>query len=98
MNGTKNTLVLRTWIPVDDTEMTAFIGLNLLAGLHKSNHEPISSLWSEKEGRPVYIATKQAFSSFITEVMIDLVVNTNREVGHAMVGKGRQTSLHCYYV
>ena len=38
----------RTWIPVDDTEMTAFIGLNLLAGLHKSNHEPISSLWSEK--------------------------------------------------
>ena len=28
----------RTWIPVDDTEMIAFIGLNLLAGLHKSNH------------------------------------------------------------
>ena len=28
----------RTWIPVDDTEMTAFIGLNLLAGLHKSNN------------------------------------------------------------
>ena len=47
----------RTWIPVDDTEMTAFIGLNLLAGLHKSNHEPISTLWSKKEGRPVYIAT-----------------------------------------
>ena len=47
----------RTWIPVDDTEMTAFIRLNLLAGLHKSNHEPISTLWSEKEGRPVYIAT-----------------------------------------
>ena len=47
----------RTWIPVDDTEITAFIGLNLLAGLHKSNHEPISTLWSEKEGRSVYIAT-----------------------------------------
>ena len=47
----------RAWIPIDDTEMIAFIGLNLLAGLHKSNHEPISTLWSEKEGRPVYIAT-----------------------------------------
>ena len=37
--------------------MAAFIGLNLLAGLHKSNHGPISSLCSEKEGRPIYTAT-----------------------------------------
>ena len=57
----------RTWIPVYDTEMTAFIGLNLLAGLHKSNHEPILSLWSEKEGRPVYIATM--FRNRFTDIL-----------------------------
>ena len=49
--------VQRNWIPVDDTEKTGFIGLNLLPGLHKSNHEPISSLWSENKGRPVFTAT-----------------------------------------
>ena len=46
--------VQRNWIPVDDTDPipvdnTAFIGLNILAGLHKSNHKPILSLWSKKK-------------------------------------------------
>ena len=41
--------VQRNQIPVNDTEMTAFVGVNLLAGLHKSNREPILSLRSERK-------------------------------------------------
>ena len=37
--------------------MKAFIGLCFLAGVYKSNHEPLASLWSEKEGRPIFSAT-----------------------------------------
>ena len=32
------------WIRLDSTEMKAFIGLFLLAGVYKSNHEPVKSL------------------------------------------------------
>ena len=45
------------WIRLDSTEMKAFIGLFLLAGAYKSNHEPVKSLWSSSEGRPVFTAT-----------------------------------------
>ena len=37
--------------------MKAFIGLCILAGVYKSNHELVASLWSEKEGRPIFSAT-----------------------------------------
>src|SRR5688572_11664990 len=45
------------WKPVNDKEMIAFIGLCILAGVYRGNHEPQSSLWSEREGRPVFVAT-----------------------------------------
>lgn len=45
------------WKPVDDTEIKAFIGLCIIAGLYKGNHEPQASLWSESDGRPVFTAT-----------------------------------------
>ena len=35
----------RDWQEVDSTEIKAFIGIYLYAGLHKSNHESVSSLW-----------------------------------------------------
>ena len=73
----------RTWIPVDDTEMTIFIGLNLLAGLHKSNHEPISTLWSEKEGRPVYIATmsRNRFTDILRYLTVGLIIEQHVKRG-----------------
>ena len=37
--------------------MKAFTGLGILAGVYKSNHESVASLWSEKEGRPIFSAT-----------------------------------------
>ena len=37
--------------------MKGFIGLCILAGVYKSNHEPVVSFWSEKEGRPIFSAT-----------------------------------------
>ena len=63
----KNPDVRRSWKPVDSIEINAFVGLNILAGLHKSNREPISSLWSEKEGRPIYNATMSR--SRFTEIL-----------------------------
>ena len=47
----------RDWQEVDSTEIKAFVGLCVNAGLHKSNHESVSSLWSENEGRPMFTAT-----------------------------------------
>ena len=65
----KNPDVRKIWKPVDSIEigLHAFVGLNILAGLHKSIREPISSLWSEKEGRPIYNATMSR--SRFTEIL-----------------------------
>ena len=35
---------VKVWTAVDDTEMKAFIGLCLFAGVYRSNHEPVASL------------------------------------------------------
>ncbi|XP_013411025.1 piggyBac transposable element-derived protein 1-like [Lingula anatina] len=45
------------WKPVDGTEIKAVIGLCIIAGLYKNNHEPQASLWSQSDGRPVFKAT-----------------------------------------
>lgn len=45
------------WKPVNDKEIVAFMGLCILAGVYRANHEPQSNLWSEREGRQVFIAT-----------------------------------------
>ncbi|KAM9307115.1 piggyBac transposable element-derived protein 4-like [Pholidichthys leucotaenia] len=45
------------WKPVDGTEIKAVIGLCIIAGLYKNNHEPQASLWSLADGRPVFKAT-----------------------------------------
>jgi len=46
------------WTDVADYEMRAFLGLSILAGIDKSNHEPMSYLWSEQEGISVFTATR----------------------------------------
>jgi len=45
------------WKPVTAQEIIALAGLCILAGVCRSNHEPQSCLWSEREGRPEFIAT-----------------------------------------
>ena len=45
------------WKPVTAQEIIAFTGLCIPAGVCRSNHEPQSCLWSEREGRPGFIAT-----------------------------------------
>jgi hypothetical protein len=45
------------WNAVSDDEMMAFLGLCILAGAYRSRHEPVSVLWSDREGRPAFTAT-----------------------------------------
>lgn len=42
---------------MDGVEIRAFLGLCILAGVYRSSNEPISTLWSEREGRPVFTST-----------------------------------------
>ena len=63
----------KVWTPVDATEVKAFIGLCLLAGAHRSHHEPVRSLWSESEGQPIYTATmsRSRFTSILKYLRFD---------------------------
>ena len=63
----------RDWQEVDSTEIKAFVGLCLYAGLHKSNHETVSLLWSENEGRPMFTATmsRNRFTSILKFLRFD---------------------------
>ena len=38
-------------------ELKAFYGLRILAGLYKSRHESLRSLWDDSYGRPIFRAT-----------------------------------------
>ena len=47
----------KKWIKVDRDEMEAFIGLHVIGGALKANHRSTESLWSERDGPPVFRAT-----------------------------------------
>jgi hypothetical protein len=59
--------------------MLAFLGLCVLAGAYKSNLEPVSTLWSEHEGRPAFITTmsRNRFTDILKYIRFD--DNTTRE-------------------
>ena len=40
--------------PISDTELKAFIGLLILAGVCRARHEPLHDLWSPERGRPIF--------------------------------------------
>ena len=63
----------REWKEVESTEIKAFIGLCLYPGLHKSNPEAVSLLWSENEGRPICTATMSTnrFTSILKFLKFD---------------------------
>jgi len=61
------------WKPVYGEEVRAFIGLCILAGAFRSSHEPVSTLWSEREGRPVFTATmsRSRFTDMLKYIRFD---------------------------
>ena len=48
---------VKQWTPLSIPELKAFIGLLLVAGLHRAHMEPIRELWSPESGRPIFAAT-----------------------------------------
>uniref|UniRef100_A0A672L2B3 PiggyBac transposable element-derived protein domain-containing protein n=1 Tax=Sinocyclocheilus grahami TaxID=75366 RepID=A0A672L2B3_SINGR len=46
-----------TWKDLDWTDLQAFFGLLILAGVYRSHHEPMSSLWHGVSGRAIFRAT-----------------------------------------
>ena len=45
------------WKPLDQTDLHAYIGVLLLAGVYRSKGEATASLWNEENGRPIFRAT-----------------------------------------
>lgn len=45
------------WKPLDQTDLHAYIGILVLAGVYRSKGEATASLWDEEYGRPIFRAT-----------------------------------------
>ncbi|KAL4007576.1 hypothetical protein ACER0C_001428 [Sarotherodon galilaeus] len=45
------------WKPLDQTDLHAYIGILILAGVYRSKGEATASLWNEENGRPIFRAT-----------------------------------------
>ena len=43
-----------SWHPVDRTELEAYLGLILLAGVYRARSEPVINLWNRESGRPIF--------------------------------------------
>ncbi|XP_046726710.1 piggyBac transposable element-derived protein 4-like [Silurus meridionalis] len=47
----------KTWTDVDSTDVKAYMGLIILAGVYRSRGESTGSLWDDRSGRAVFKAT-----------------------------------------
>ncbi|KAI5087140.1 dual specificity protein phosphatase 26 isoform X1, partial [Silurus meridionalis] len=47
----------KDWIVVDSTDLKAYMGLNILAGVYRSRNESTCSLWDDRRGRAIFKAT-----------------------------------------
>ncbi|XP_057192981.1 piggyBac transposable element-derived protein 4-like isoform X1 [Triplophysa rosa] len=45
------------WKKLDWKDIQGYIGLLILAGVYRSRHEPLASLWQGETGRPIFCAT-----------------------------------------
>ncbi|XP_059394627.1 piggyBac transposable element-derived protein 4-like [Carassius carassius] len=45
------------WKKLDWTDLQAFLGVSILAGVYRSHHEAIDGLWHAESGRPIFRAT-----------------------------------------
>ncbi|KAK7156026.1 hypothetical protein R3I94_006179 [Phoxinus phoxinus] len=61
------------WINVDATEVEAYLGVLILAGVYKSRNESTRSLWDDHTGRPIFRATMphRNFQKFSSNVRFD---------------------------
>ncbi len=48
---------MNDWRDLSEQELRAYLGLVILAGLFKSQHESVRSLWDKVTGRPIFAAT-----------------------------------------
>ncbi len=48
---------IKEWKDISETELRAYIGLLILAGVYRSRNESTSSLWDEQNGRTIFQAT-----------------------------------------
>ncbi|KAL3973475.1 HMG box transcription factor 1 [Sarotherodon galilaeus] len=55
--GPTRLAVTRQWKPLDQTDLHAYIGILILAGVYRSQGEATASLWNEDNGRPIFQAT-----------------------------------------
>ncbi|KAI3357088.1 hypothetical protein L3Q82_015550, partial [Scortum barcoo] len=54
LNGRR---VVRNWSDIDDTDVKAYTGLLILAGVYRSKGESTCSLWDDHSGRAIFRAT-----------------------------------------
>lgn len=62
-----------SWTDLTDQEFLTYIGLLILAGVYKSNHESMTTLWHDVLGRPIFRATMslQRFKNINTALTFD---------------------------
>ncbi|XP_063049276.1 piggyBac transposable element-derived protein 4-like [Engraulis encrasicolus] len=62
-----------SWTEMDKTQLDAYMGVLLLAGVYRSSNEATASLWDSESGRPIFHATMslQAFHVLSRVVRFD---------------------------
>ncbi|XP_048853943.1 piggyBac transposable element-derived protein 4-like [Brienomyrus brachyistius] len=50
-------IISKKWKEVDNTEMFAYYGILILAGVYKSRSQSVGSLWDSEMGRPIFRAS-----------------------------------------
>ena len=61
------------WKDFTPCEVQAYIGLLILAGVLKGNHEPLAQMWSDVWGRPILraVANEKRFAQFLRLLRFD---------------------------
>lgn len=65
----------KNWTDVDSTELRAYVGLLILAGVFRSKGETTLSLWDERSGRAILEPQCHAAGSMTSTVLSALMTN-----------------------
>ncbi|CAF1078567.1 unnamed protein product [Rotaria sordida] len=70
------------WKETDSEEIWAFIGILILAGVHRSKNEDLDDLWSTTNGRPIFRATmaKNRFKSLLRFCRFDTLTTRDQRL------------------